>query len=121
LLLCLLAIPTGIRTFLIGNYWLNRSEYAVRYCENRATGNMQCQGSCHMRKQMESFKSQEATSEQVPQVALNLPEAYSERFIALKTDNDSLRWEASSWNKNPALSKGYFSEPEIPPEKDWLS
>lgn len=64
LLLVLLSFQVMFKTFLVIDYRINKAYIAANLCENKAKPQMQCEGKCHLKKQI--TQSEEAESKTIP-------------------------------------------------------
>ncbi len=66
-----LLLSVMIQTGMLINYHLNTQEYTEKYCENKAQPELNCQGSCHLSKQLQLANGNEyPTSEETVLVSL---------------------------------------------------
>ena len=64
ILIILVLFQSGTRLLVIASYEWNKSYIAHYLCENRANGNLACQGKCYLNKQLkkESHREQSTKS-----------------------------------------------------------
>ncbi|MFN3916539.1 MAG: hypothetical protein ACK4K0_02250 [Flavobacteriales bacterium] len=92
LLVIALSFPFGMKTALVLNYLTNTNYYSTELCENKNTPELNCNGKCHLSKEIRAI---ERSAEDVP----GLPELVKVEISPFIT---------SAWNFN--LSNQTYSE-----------
>lgn len=66
-LLSILALPLSIKTYLYIDYTLNKEEITQKYCENKDKPEMECNGCCHLKKELNKVdKAEEREDKSFP-------------------------------------------------------
>lgn len=66
-LLSILALPLSIKTYLFIDYTINKEEITQKYCENKDKPEMECNGCCHLKKELNNVdKAEERENSSFP-------------------------------------------------------
>jgi hypothetical protein len=66
-LLSILALPLSIKTYLYIDYTINKEEITQKYCENKDKPEMECNGCCHLNKELNIVeKAEESENSSFP-------------------------------------------------------
>ena len=63
-----------IKGFLFVDYQLNQAEITRKYCENKAKPKLQCNGKCHLAKQLAKQERQDKSSSETNKFKLEITE-----------------------------------------------
>ena len=65
---------TLIKVTLFVNYQLNQAEITRKFCENKAKPKLQCNGKCHLAKQLAKQEKQDKSSSETSKFKLEITE-----------------------------------------------
>ncbi len=113
-LLALFAHPFGASVIVV-NYELRKAEITEMFCVNKATPEMQCNGKCHLKKQLEeeseNSQSPAATTETPSLWAVQFGQTEAPKFPVSLVGNDFVNRYAESHSLSFLL--GVFHPPQV--------
>lgn len=115
-LLLLLSFQVMFKTFLVIDYRVNKAYVAANLCVNKATPQMQCEGKCHLKKQI--TQSEEAESKTIPSSLKEKEVSFHQSWFELRLPQISVLIESNQYHL-PAeeaivsVSSSIFQPPQL--------
>jgi hypothetical protein len=115
LLLTLLYSATLLQAYMPHvNYWMNRAYIISELCENRDRPDLECNGKCHLKKQIESSTERQEGQGAVVSVRMMVEFFQPAYRLILRTFDRSENVEYCSYKEEPIVgfSRSVFHPPK---------
>lgn len=107
-----LALLNPISPFI--NYTLNKQEIIEKFCENKDKPELQCEGKCHLKKQIEKKANSEESEEESSEMEIISPIGRVSTYNIIHLSTFTRKTTSPSFNSK--LISCRLGEIEYPPE-----
>ncbi|MGV3599456.1 MAG: hypothetical protein ACO1PI_16460 [Bacteroidota bacterium] len=115
LLLFTLAFPFALRIGIVGNYIVNKTYYATVLCQNKDNTELDCEGSCQLKEELNEIEQPIANSRKIPvserfEISAFIIHNCYNVFIPPSNCTVLYNWESNQLMPNPISD--FFQPPE---------
>lgn len=111
-----LSIQVLSKVALVINYHVNQAEITRKYCENKAKPKLQCNGKCHLAKQLAKQEKQEKPSSETNKFKLDILDFTANISSLLTFNYPALSLESNfNYHYSEFRSDSYLDDTFHPP------